>query len=148
MLLYSSTLQYPEFASKFQGIFLIFFYQFHFYLLILPLHLYPLLHHHFPFGVRASNPQRRPHWQCGKPSLPTRAGTTLHYTCFTCTYCITNIQTSGSSTRREDVTIAKLLPSVQLTILAPWPIPNCSHSIGAVFCVFININCMHPLVLD
>jgi hypothetical protein len=62
--------------------------------------------------------------------------------------CITNIQKSCSSTRREDVTIAKLPPSVQLTILAPWPIPSCSHSMGAVFCVFIDINCMHPLVLD
>lgn len=28
-------------------------------------------------------------------------------------YCITNIHTSGSSTRREDATIAKHLPSVQ-----------------------------------
>lgn len=48
-------------------------------------------------------------------------------------YCIANIQTCGSTRRSEDVTSTKLLPSVQQTILAPWPFPSCSHSIGAVF---------------
>lgn len=98
------------------------------------------------FGIRASNPQRRPHWQWRETQPPSAGRDFTLYLFYM--YCITNIQTSGSSTRREDVTIAKLLPSVQLTILASWPFPSCSHSIGAVFRVFFNINCMHPLVLD
>jgi hypothetical protein len=52
---------------------------------LLFLHLYPLLHHLLPFGVRASHAQRCPHWQRGQTSHPAWAGTTLRFTYFTCT---------------------------------------------------------------
>ena len=81
--LYSSTIQYPNFASQFQRIFLTFLYQLHFYLLI--------LRHYFSTSIRCCTTsfllesEPRMHWKFGQPSLPARAGITLRFTYFTCT---------------------------------------------------------------